>query len=87
MTVRREGATINRFIGRSTDVKPTGVPVGSIFFAHNTKRYYICYDGTNWTTRDIVGESPSASPSASPSESPSGSPSVSPSESPSASPS
>ena len=78
---------IHRYIGLSTDTKPTSVPVGSEFFAYDTKRSYVCYDGTNWTTDDIVEASPSVSPSNSPSNSPSVSPSNSPSESPSESPS
>lgn len=41
-------ATIKRFIGLSTDTKPTDVAVGSTFFEYNTKDRYI-YNGTNWT--------------------------------------
>jgi len=40
---------IQRFIGLSTDTKPTGVSVGSVFFEYNTNRTYRTYDGTNWT--------------------------------------
>lgn len=86
MTVYRI-TTIYKYIGLSTDAKPTGVPPGSEFVAYDTKRSYVCYDGTNWTTDDLVGNSPSMSPSVSPSNSPSNSPSESPSKSPSASPS
>jgi len=39
---------IQRFVGLSTDPKPTGVLVGSEFFESNTGRTYIAYDGTNW---------------------------------------
>ena len=41
--------TIQRYIGLSTDTKPTGVPVGSEFEEHNTGAVYKTYDGTNWT--------------------------------------
>lgn len=78
MAIKRITA-IHRYVGLSTDAKPTSVPEGSEFFAYDTKRNYICYDGTNWTTTDVVEASPSVSPSASPSNSPSASPSASPS--------
>ena len=39
---------IKRFIGLSTDTKPTDVPVGSIFFEHDSHVSYVTYDGTNW---------------------------------------
>ena len=47
--------TIKRFIGLSTDVKPTGalVPVGSTYFEYDTKCVYITYDGTNYTLLDL----------------------------------
>jgi hypothetical protein len=41
-------AAIQRFVGLSTDAKPTGVPVGSTFFEYNSHVLYITYDGTNW---------------------------------------
>lgn len=40
--------TIQRFIGLSSDIKPTGVPIGSEFFELNTGKTYVAYDGTNW---------------------------------------
>lgn len=40
---------IQRWIGLSTDIKPTGVPVMSRFYEYNTRSTYIAYDGTNWT--------------------------------------
>jgi len=56
MGVKME-TTIQRFVGLSTDTKPTGVPVGSTFYEYNTRTYYITYDGTNWATyRDVVKE-------------------------------
>ena len=39
---------IKRYIGLSTDTKPTGVPVGSIFFEYDSHVSYVTYDGTNW---------------------------------------
>ena len=40
---------IQRFIGLSTDTKPTGVPIMSRFYEYNTRNTYVSYDGTNWT--------------------------------------
>ena len=48
MTVKKI-ATIQRFIGLSTDTKPTDSPVGSKFYEYDTKSSYVTYDGTNWT--------------------------------------
>lgn len=42
-------ATIQRWVGLSTDTKPTGVPVGSMAWERDTKLMHISYDGTNWT--------------------------------------
>jgi hypothetical protein len=42
-------ATTNRWLGLSSDTKPTGVRIGSIFFEYDTLKTYITYDGTNWT--------------------------------------
>ena len=39
---------IKRYVGLSTDSKPTGVPVGSTFFEYDSHVTYITYDGTNW---------------------------------------
>ena len=39
---------IQRWIGLSTDTKPTGVPVGSTFLEYDSHDLYITYDGTNW---------------------------------------
>lgn len=47
MTITSE-TTIQRFIGVSTDNKPTA-PVGSFFWEYDTKLMYKCYDGTNWS--------------------------------------
>ncbi len=43
-------ATIQNWIGLSTDSKPTGVAVGSTFLEYDTKLRYITYDGTNWSS-------------------------------------
>jgi len=52
MTVRLE-ATIKRFIGLSTDTKPTGVPPGSYFWCHDTGTLLKTYDGTNWIAYSV----------------------------------
>lgn len=38
----------NEYIGLSTDVKPIGVIIGSIFYERDTKNKYVTYDGDNW---------------------------------------
>jgi len=38
----------NRYIGASTDTKPTGVGIGSVCYEYDTGKEYITYDGTNW---------------------------------------
>ena len=43
--------TISRYIGLSTDTKPTSAPVGSTFYEHDTKATYVTYDGTNWSIK------------------------------------
>lgn len=40
-------ATIQRFLGVSTDAKPTTPPVGSTFYEVDTKAEYV-YDGSAW---------------------------------------
>lgn len=40
-------SAIQRFMGLSTDAKPTGVPVGSTFYEENTEKNYK-YTGTAW---------------------------------------
>lgn len=40
--------TIQRFVGLHSDTKPTGVPVGSKYYAYDAYVDYITYDGTNW---------------------------------------
>jgi len=46
-----------KFIGASTDDKPTGieVPIGSTFFEHDTHTMYITYDSTNWAVKEPGG--------------------------------
>lgn len=55
MVVKKE-SSIQRYIGASTDTKPTGatVPVGSTFLEYDTSEMYITYDGTNWVKKVIV---------------------------------
>lgn len=50
----KKEATIQRWIGLSTETKPTTaadgkVPIGATFYEYDTKNWYKCYDGTNWT--------------------------------------
>ena len=45
--------TIQRFIGLSSDTKPTGVPPGSTFWAYDTNILFKTPDGTNWEPYDI----------------------------------
>jgi len=44
-------SSMQRYVGLSTDSKPTGVPVGSEFFEYDSHDLYITYDGTNWTIK------------------------------------
>ncbi len=48
MTVYLVPIHTNRYIGASSDNKPTGVPVGSTFFETDTGSMYICSDGSTW---------------------------------------
>jgi len=47
--------TPRKFIGASTDTKPTGaeVPIGSTFFEYDTHCMYITYDSTNWVFKEL----------------------------------
>lgn len=46
---------IKRFIGLSTDAKPTtDIHIGSTFFEYDTGVLYICYDGTNWAPKSAT---------------------------------
>lgn len=49
-------ATIRKWIGLSTDTKPTltagdDVSIGSTFLETDTKDMWVTYDGDNWTKR------------------------------------
>ena len=53
MTVIYE-TRIKRFIGLSTDAKPTDdVPPGSYFWCYDTGTLLKCYDGTNWLAYSV----------------------------------
>jgi hypothetical protein len=56
MTVAYE-TRIKRFIGLSTDTKPTAalgdVPDGSYFWCYDTNILWKTYDGTNWVTHTV----------------------------------
>lgn len=47
MAVSRVTA-IHRYIGLALDDKPTGVPVGSTFYAFDGTPATFVYDGTDW---------------------------------------
>jgi len=36
------------FFGLSTDAKPTGIAIGSVFIETNTGKIFMTADGTNW---------------------------------------
>ncbi len=46
-----EIGTIEKYLGLSSDTKPTGVPVGSTFLETDTKNLFVTYDGTNWSQK------------------------------------
>lgn len=48
MTVRKI-ANISRYLGLSSDTKPTSVEVNSYFIETDTKDVFTTYDGTSWT--------------------------------------
>ena len=55
-------STIKRYIGLSTDTKPTaathpGLAVGSTFWAYDTQVIYKTYDATNWAVYDTFAGS------------------------------
>ncbi len=53
MAVKKEGP-IHRYVGLSTDVKPTGatVAIGSTFLEYDSNDTYITPDNTNWYVKD-----------------------------------
>jgi len=58
MAITKISFTPRRFIGLSTDTKPTTevvagdaaspIPIGSTFYQYDDYKVYICRDGTNW---------------------------------------
>ena len=56
MTVIKNPIQIYRFVGLSTDTKPTKatqeVPIASTYYAYDIDAMYITYDGTNWVPKD-----------------------------------
>lgn len=42
-----EVTTVKRYIGLSTDTKPTAPPIGSTYYTLNTGEMFI-FDGSNW---------------------------------------
>lgn len=55
MTLQAIGAANNRFIGLSTDTKPTGVNAGATFFEVNTGFLFI-YNGYAWVPKSYQPE-------------------------------
>jgi len=53
MAVKKETRT-QRFIGLSTDTKPTGAEFGSTFFEFNTGDTYITPDSSNWYLKESI---------------------------------
>lgn len=45
--IEKSSAKAMEYIGESADVKPTNVPVGSIFFESDTKKFFI-WNGSAW---------------------------------------
>ena len=39
---------VKKYVGLSTDTKPTGVPAGSTFFEYDSHELHVTYNGTNW---------------------------------------
>ena len=56
MALQPIGATNNRFIGLSTDTKPTSVNAGATFFECNTGFMYI-YNGYAWVPKSFMPDS------------------------------
>jgi hypothetical protein len=56
MTVQAIGAMNNRFIGLSTDTKPTVVNTGATYFEQNTGFMFI-YNGYAWVPKSFMPES------------------------------
>lgn len=65
MAITKIVSTTRKFIGASTDTKPTtevsdgkvavAVPIGSTFYEYDTGILYITYDGTNWVVKSNDG--------------------------------
>lgn len=64
MAIYTLGKGVPKYIGASTDTKPTAASpqgqlepqIASTFFEHDTNTLYITYDRTNWVLKDAVGE-------------------------------
>lgn len=59
MTVIQRSFQTEKYIGASTDTKPTEAANGThplaTFYEYDTGLLYITYDGTNWVVKDIGG--------------------------------
>jgi hypothetical protein len=53
---QRIGNLSNRWIGLSTDTKPTsGIPVGATYLEYDTGKLYTTPDGSNWVLKSAEG--------------------------------
>ncbi len=56
MAVEAIGSLNNRFIGLSTDTKPTsGIPTGATYLEYDTGKLYTTPDGSNWVLKSAEG--------------------------------
>jgi len=63
MAITQVGRGAPKYIGASTDTKPTHANpqsmespiVGSTFFEYDTNKMFVTYDGTNWVEKNTVG--------------------------------
>ena len=56
MANQRIGNLSNRWIGLSTDTKPTsGIPVGATYLEYDTGKLYTTPDGENWVLKNAEG--------------------------------
>jgi len=62
MTIYTIGKAVPKYIGASTDTKPTAAApqsqlepqIGSTFFEYDTNTLWITYDRTNWALKDAI---------------------------------
>jgi len=56
MAVTKHGIPLHRYLGASSDTKPTkathDTPIGATFYEYDTGILFITHDGTNWVAKD-----------------------------------